>query len=271
IGYIGPDSANPTPLYARWLAAHEVRVNPVRSDGTRTLTAHTPIGRSDVTSSVSKGVEFEGVFNVTKNWRIAFNVAKQEAVRGDTSPTFEAVLDERLAQYRNPQLWDETIGAWTVGLYAQTNLINTLNTAKLSAGEVTPELRKWRANIVSNYKFSRGKLKGFGFGGAARWQDRVAIGYPVVNDPELGLVTDIRNPFMGSPETTFDGWLSYERKLRYGIHWKLQLNVRNLLNDNRFIPVKANPVTAGDLSTREVAAWRIGAERTWELTSTFSF
>ena len=271
IGYVGPDSTSLTPLYQRWLEAHEVSLGGIRSDGTRAFTAHSPIGRADVTSSISKGVEFEGVFNVTKNWRIAFNAAKQEAVRGDTSPTFEAVLNERLEQYRNPQLWDETIGAWTVGLYAQTNLINTLNTAKLSAGEVTPELRKWRANIVSNYKFSDGKLKGFGFGGAVRWQDRVAIGYPVINDPDLGLVTDIRNPFMGPSETNFDGWLSYERKLRHGITWKIQLNVRNLLNDNLFIPVKTNPVTVADLVSHDVAAWRIGAERSWEITSTFSF
>lgn len=271
ISYVGPDSANAGPLYRRWLDAQQVSLGAVRSDGTRAFTNHTPIGQADVTSSVSKGVEFEGVFNVTKNWRIAFNAARQEAVRGDTSPTFEALLNERLQQYQNPKLWNETIGAWTVQLYAQTNLINTLNTAKLSAGEVTPELRKWRANLVSNYTFSSGKLKGFGLGGAMRWQDSVAIGYPVINDPTLGLVTDIHHPFMGPSETTFDGWLSYQRKLSHGITWKLQLNVRNVLNDNLLIPVKTNPVTTGNLTANNVAAWRIGEARTWELTSTFSF
>ncbi len=272
MGYIGPDSASPTPLYRRWLAAHEVSLGAVRNDGTRDLSARTPIGRADVTSSISKGVEIESVFNVTKNWRIAFNVAKQQAQRGETSKTFEALLNERLEQYKNPQLKDQSIGAWTVGLYSQTNLINTLNTAKLSVGEYTPELRKWRANVVSNYTFNReSRLKGWGVGGALRWQDEVAIGYPVVNDPILGLVTDIKHPFMGAAETNYDAWISYQRKIWKGIDWKIQLNVRNLFNDNLLIPVKANPVAEGDLNTMDVASWRIGAARTWELTSTFSF
>jgi hypothetical protein len=69
-----------------------------------------------------------------------------------------------------------------------------------------------------------------------------------------------------------DTWLTYSRKIFRGkTDWKIQLNVRNLLNDNLLIPVKANPVTIGELTTREIAAYRIGGGRTWELTSTVSF
>jgi hypothetical protein len=269
-GYVGPDGANQSAIYKRWLDVHQVSLGTIRSDGTRVMTDHNPLGQSDVTSSISKGVEFEGVFNATTNWRIAFNVAKQEAVRGDTSPVFEALLNDRLAEWR--KIWPQVIGAWTVQSYAETNLINPLNTAKLSVGQVTPELRKWRANLVSNYTFGReSRFRGFGVGGAFRWQDRVAIGYPVVTDPKLGLVTDIKHPFMGPEEATYDAWLSYSRKIWRGIGWKVQLNVRNLLDDNRLIPVVANPVAVGDLKTHENAAYRMGAGRTWELSSTFSF
>jgi outer membrane receptor protein involved in Fe transport len=274
IGYVGPTSANASPTFKRYLDYYGASVGPVRSDGTQSMDYNTsPIGAADVTSSISKGIEFETIYNPTKNWRISANVAKQEARRGDTSPTFTALVNERMAQWQNPQLWPMTIGAWTVQSYAQTNLTNPLNTAKLSIGEVTPELRKWRANLVTNYSFDRGTwLKGWGFGGAVRWQDKVSIGYPVINDPVLGLVTDVHHPFMGPDEITYDSWLSYQRKIfRDKITWKIQFNVRNLFNNNLLIPVVANPVTVGDLKTRDIAAWRIGVARTWELTSTFSF
>jgi len=96
--------------------------------------------------------------------------------------------------------------------------------------------------------------------------------YPVINDPVLGLITDIKHPFMGSDQITYDSWLNYQCKIFNGrIGWKIQLNIRNLLNDNLLIPVKANPVTIGDLKTRDIAAYRIGEARNWQLTSTFSF
>jgi outer membrane receptor for ferric coprogen and ferric-rhodotorulic acid len=272
IGYVNPDAANVSELYKKYVVAHHYSIGPVRSDGTRDLTYSSPLGESDVTSSISKGVEIEGVFNVTKNWRVAFNMARQQAVQGSTSATFEALLNDRLQVWKNPQLWGQTIGAWTVQSYAETNLINPLNTAKLSTGQYMPELREWRANGVTNYTFGRGsRLAGWGIGGAVRWQDRVSIGYPVVNDPVLGLVTDVQHPFWGPSQTTFDGWLSYRRKLWHGIDWKVQLNVRNLLDQNLLVPVVANPVTAGDLKTHDNAAWRVGERRTWELSSTFSF
>jgi hypothetical protein len=272
IGYVGPESANQSPLYQQYLQANHVELDAVRADGTQNWTSSSPHGLADVTGSVSKGVEMEGVFNATKNWRITFNVAQQKASQGDTSAAFEALLNDRLQQWKNPQLWTQTIGAWTVQSYAETNLINPLNTAKLSIGQYTPELREWRANLVTNFTFPNAtRLKGWGIGGAVRWQDKVAIGYPVVTDPTLGLVTDIHHPFWGPSQTTFDGWLSYQRKIWRNITWKVQLNVRNILNQNLLVPVSANPVTADDLNTMDVAAWRMGAARTWELTSTFSF
>jgi outer membrane receptor protein involved in Fe transport len=274
IGYVGPDNPNTSPLFKQYLDYYGFNMGSVRDDGTigASYTSNPP-GTAEVTSSISKGVEIEVVYNPTRNWRILVNVARQEAVRGDTSPTFSALVEERLAQWKNPLLWPSTIGSWSVESYANTNLVNPLNTAKLSAGEATSELREWRANLVTNYSFNRAsRLRGWAVGGAARWQDEVALGYPVIRDPVLGLVTDIHHPFMGDDQITFDGWLSYQRRI-FGdkVNWKIQLNVRNLLNDNLMIPVKANPVTEGDLDTFQVAAYRIGAKRTWELSSTFSF
>lgn len=275
IGYVGPDNANISPLFKRYVDNFAFKIsNTLQPDGTRSTTFSTPPGTSEVTNSLSKGLEIEGTFNPTKNWRILFNVAKQQAVQGDTSATFDAVLAERLVQWKNPQLWTQAASpVWTVQSYAETNLINPLNTAKLSKGQFTSELRKWRANLVTNYTFDRGsRLKGWGIGGSVRWQDRISIGYPVIRDPVLGLVTDVRHPFYGPDETYFDTWLSYQRKIAHNkVDWKIQLNVRNILNDHLMIPVKANPITVGDLEHFTLPVYRIGAGRTWEVTSTFSF
>lgn len=276
IGYVGFDSPNASPMFKRYLANYDYRVGAVRADGTRPAEyGGAPAGTSEVTSSLSKGYEIEGVFNPTKNWRISANVAQQQAERGDTSPTLTALVQERLQQWKNPALWPLTLagGVQRVDSYATQYMVNPLTTAKLSVGERVPELREWRANMVTSYAFDReSPLKGWGIGGAARWQGKVAIGSPVINDPVLGLVTDVKHPFMGSDQITYDSWLNYQRKLFSGkVGWKVQLNVRNLLNDNLLIPVKANPVTVGDLKTREIAAYRIGEARTWMLTSTFSF
>jgi hypothetical protein len=276
IGYVGFDSPNASPLFKQYLENYDFSVGAVRADGTRPAEyGGAPAGTAELTSSISKGYEIEGVFNPTKNWRISANVAQQEAERGDTSPTLSALIAERLVQWKKPELWPLTLagGVQRVDSYATTTIINPLTTAKLSVGEKTPELREWRANLVTNYTFGRETfLKGWAIGAATRWQDKVAIGYPVVNDPVLGLVTDIKHPFMGSDQITFDGWISYQRKIFSGrINWKIQLNVRNLLDDNQLIAVKANPVTVGDLKTRDIAAYRIGEARNWQLTSTFSF
>lgn len=271
-GYVSPDSAGISQPFASYLSFYGASLGPVRDNGTRVLTYITnPIGAAELTRSTSKGVEMEVVYNPTKNWRIMANVYKQEATQGGTSESFEALINERLVEWR--KIWPATIGSWTVETYALTNLINPLNTAKLSVGKPNSELRKWRANLMTNYSFDRSsRLKGWGIGGGVRWQDKVAIGYPVINDPTLGLVTDIDHPFMGPEATTCDAWISYQRRiLKEKVNWKIQLNVRNLTNDNLLIPVVANPVTVGDLNTFNVASWRIGEERTFELTSTFSF
>lgn len=275
IGYVGFDSPKASPLFKRYLENYNYRVGSLRADGTRLAEYTTPPGTADLTSSISRGLELEAVYNPTRNWRILANAAKQEAVRGDTSATLAALIADRLPQWQNPALWPLTLagGVQRVDSYTTTYMTNPLNTAKLSSGERTPELRRWRLNLVTNYSFDKDtRLAGWGVGGAVRWQDRIAIGYPVINDPVLGLVTDIRNPFMGASESSFDGWVNYQHKLWRGkVGWKIQLNVRNLLDDNRLIPVKANPVAIGDLKAFDVAAYRIGAGRTWELTSSFSF
>jgi hypothetical protein len=84
-------------------------------------------------------------------------------------------------------------------------------------------------------------LKGWRFGGAYRWQDNAAIGYPVKVFPDGSGVYDVKNPFYGPTESNVDAWIGYSRKLTEKIRWSAQLNVRNIGVGNRLIPVSAQP------------------------------
>jgi hypothetical protein len=132
-------------------------------------------------------------------------------------------------------------------------------------GSAVQELRKWRFNAVTNYDFVSGPLKGFSIGGAARWQDRVAIGYGVKKNAIGVWVSDVNQPFYGSEQLNCDAWLRYARKFRNGkIGWSIQLNIRDVFGDDDLIAVTAQP-------NGQVASARIPQPKQWSLTNTFTF
>ncbi len=154
-----------------------------------------------------------------------------------------------------------TMVSWNSNYYSKYLLL------KLQEGANTPELRRWRYNVVSNYDFKSGKLKGVNVGVGYRWQDKVAIGYPVVVNKVDGLdkaTFDIENPYYGPALDALDLWFGYSRKLTSKVNWKMQLNIRNVGDGNKLMPLSAQP-------DGSVAAWGIAPSQSWTLTNTFSF
>ncbi|HVU31868.1 MAG TPA: TonB-dependent receptor plug domain-containing protein [Opitutaceae bacterium] len=274
-GYVGFGIGTPSALYNQFLKTFNMHVDSVSaSTGATNLVYTTPTGFASPTDTVSKGYEFEMVYNPTSNWRIMVNATREEATRGAPAGLLAALLADREPYWNKSGVKDLIASAaWTTSTYAQQNIINPYNLRVFQTGTPAAELRKWHANVITNYDFgNKGWLKGWGFGGACRWMDKIVIGYPVIRDPALGLISDVKHPFMGGDYMTFDGWLSYSRTFpNHKFGWKIQLNVRNLLDNNLLVPVQANPVTIGDLTTRQIVAYRIGQARTFEVTSTFSF
>jgi hypothetical protein len=127
-------------------------------------------------------------------------------------------------------------------------------------------MRKWRFNLVSNYTFDRhSRLRGFGVGGAYRWQDRMVLDYPQVQGDDGILRPDLASPFMGPSDSAVDAWVSYRRKIYHNrVDWKIQLNVRNVFADNELIPVRLN-------NDGSYASFRASAPRSWFVTSSFEF
>ena len=224
----------------------------------------------DVTNFEARGLEIESTMNVTDNWRLAFNVAKQQTQKSNTAPFLAQYLAQRLP------IWTELGGLPRVpgvneipgSFLTEANRLAVSAVANLRArdGIYSAELRKWRANFVTNYTFSGdSRLKGFGIGGAWRWQDKAAIDYPRIANASGVFVADITRPFYASSTSQVDLWASYRRPLlNRKVRWKLQLNVGDVFADDELIPVTVH-------SNGTPAMVRLSPPRTWFLTSTFEY
>jgi outer membrane receptor protein involved in Fe transport len=130
---------------------------------------------------------------------------------------------------------------YTFDTRLQTLVLNGISALQAKDGTASPELRKWRANLVSDYEFSTGLLKDFSVGGALRWQSAIAIGYPELSVISGAVTSDIKHPYYGKAELNGDMWVGYSARWKNNYIWKVQLNVRNLVGERGYIPVVANP------------------------------
>ena len=225
------------------------------------------IGEVVSTSDIlAKGYEFDLTYNPTPSWRIAVNAARQETVNGNTG----LPVRDLVAQL-NP-VWGGTAGSLPLGLGSGTTLrddwgttVNEVLKVALLDGAPRPELRKWRFNAVSNYSFRGGMLNGVRLGGAHRWQNKSALGFPVRILADGSAIADVSKPYFGAAETNVDAWIGYSRKLwKDKVRWSVQVNVRNIGKGNRLVSVSVQPDGTPDSP-------RIVTPQSWSLTNSFEF
>lgn len=234
-------------------------VNPT----TRNFTA--PVGVTDTSNLVSKGEEIELTANLTRNWRVMANVAHQEVIRTNAATTISTYMAQRMTELA-PYLkfpHRPAAGVATVDAVLQRTVNQVLNITLAEGLPITDEIRAWRSNLATNYTFSGDTiLKGFSVGGGYRWQDKSAIGYPVVTLNNR-LVSEVKNPYFGPTESAVDVWAGYEHKFSK-FTWGIRLNVRDALSDGHLIPAGINP-------DGRYSVYRIPEGRTWELQSSVRF
>jgi hypothetical protein len=129
----------------------------------------------------------------------------------------------------------------TLAQYYQANVVGRAY-AFISAadGRSTDTARNARANFITNYSFTGERLKGFNVGGAARWRAKPTIGYGTSLTSAGTTILDLDRAYKGKEEFYVDAILGYRGKMKYfgGFNYRLQLNVRNLLNEDDPIPVQ---------------------------------
>jgi outer membrane receptor protein involved in Fe transport len=276
---LGPLPSNFTSLYHWRVVGEAPALSVIRDYGLANQT--------DTTDTLAKGYELDLVFNPARGLRIMANVAMQETTMSNIAP----FLKGHIARMADVWLKPSSEGGladvprtvyptnWQIGAplpsntsllgpYVETNVMVPYRTLLAQEGSVSAEQRKWRANLIVSYSFSgRGLrfLKGLSLGAAARWQDRVAIGYPSTRAADGSVTIHLERPYHAPAQTNMDAWISYEKKFhRNRCSWKIQLNVRNLIGNDDPIPVSAQP-------WGEIASTRIAPERRWYCANTFSF
>lgn len=248
-----------------------------RFTGSGSTLAWTPdsvINLTSVSDTESTGTEYEAILNPVRGWRISLSVARNVAVKANVAAEELAFADEwkknldtmyngaLLPGARNPSA--NELGTFYAQYVAES--LPSIRTAAALSGSASPEIRKWRANLVTNYQFSEGRFRGLSVGAAVRWQDRIGIGYPFVTSNGLQ-VADIAHPYWGPSDTQYDASVGYSRKLKIGgkpVTWNIGINVRNLDAKDELVPIAANP--DGTWGT-----FRIPPERTWSVTNSFTF
>ena len=224
-------------------------------------------GLSSVADLVAEGFELEATLNITQSWRMTFNATKTESIFSNGLQSLNPYTEYVTNNLKSLGLWDMSRGGWQETVRIKDTWTNdplsSLASAASKEGTVSTELRKWRFNLVTNYNFREGFLKGFGAGGAIRWQDKVATGYPLMrNDLDL-LVPELDNPYYGGEDLTGDIWLSYRTKIS-DVNVKFQLNLVNALDDGEPLTVTTNP-------DGYTAIIRSSPEKRWFFTTTLEF
>jgi len=222
-----------------------------------------PVASSDVTS---KGVEAEITGQITRNWSVTINGSRTNAVITAVSPSIDAWVQSFTTFFGTPdhptsagliKLW----GGSTFAYNWNTTILSGYNLLRAQIGQMQPDLPPYKVNVISNYNFDHGVLKGANAGVAYRWEDRRILGYQY-NATTTAL--DVTRPWKGPSDSHLDLWVGYSRKLTNGVDWNIQLNLRNVGEKNKIIPASMEP-------DGSVALYRIQYGMLASLTNTFSF
>ena len=161
----------------------------------------------------SEGFEVDVVGNLTQNWRLFLNAAKQQTVQSNIGKE-----QLELAEYIGQQISSSPLRDVIVdpilddGITHAIKFTNALAVpllaGTLAEGTTSLELREWRVNVGTNYTFSDGRFKGLGLGGAVRWQSEAAVGYPNELNEDNVPIPVLSEPYFGPEQLNGDIWMS---------------------------------------------------------------
>lgn len=248
---------------------------------------------TDYQDYVAEGYEFTLTANPTPQWRLTLNAGAQTNQQSNIGPVLKKYWAEYEPVWRSfpsrdlngngvidatlpttPQAQIERFLDRSGGTEAPTigQLIDAYGAGvgriAASSGVSTASIPKWSGNFVTNYRFATGWLKGVGLGGSLSYRGPRTIGFLL--SPE-GLY---RPNLAIKGETTWDTglWCSYARTFKLtasrAVRWRVQLNVRNVLDDRDLEPVTGLDDGAG---RGEVIRWRVPEPRTFVLSNALEF
>ena len=138
-------------------------------------------------------------------------------------------------------------GTQTLAELAQTAIVENVQRASLEDGKPTIEQAEWRWSLNTSYKFGKfeeGILRWLGsltVGGGVRWEDKVGIGFGVSQNALGDYAFDLNKPYWSGDTLFVDAFVRSSWKLRDNRAFTVQINVKDLTNNDDLKPYVANP------------------------------
>ena len=162
-------------------------------------------------------------------------------------------------------------GGQNVQDWINVNVTPQVQLAKDLDGQEASGQRKYRWAYNTGYDFTTGRLKGFGIGGAQRWEAKSIIGYygkasgATASNRKLLDLSDTSRPIYDSANLYTDLFLNYKTKAWGGkVGLTVQLNVENVFENGSLQVVAVN-------YDGSPYGYRIIDSRKFTLTTTFDF
>jgi len=155
--------------------------------------------------------------------------------------------------------------------YMDVNLTPQVQLSKDLDGQEAPGQRKYRWAYNTGYDFTSGRLRGWGLGGAERWESSSIIGYygrsshGNATNPNLLDVSDVTKPIYDKANWYTDLFVNYKHKIWHDrMDLIIQLNVENVFENGHLQVVAVN-------YDGSPYGYRIIDSRKFSLTTTFNF
>jgi hypothetical protein len=227
----------------------------------------------------TQGYEFQVTANPTPSLRISANLTQLKTEKSNILPFTRAYLEQYEGIWTAPANID-TPTDYEVGGTARTvgqvlQYIKNSNENNLrTSGELSNGLSEWMVNLVANYTFLTGILKGFGAGAAQQWRSGPVLGYeylPIVNAEtgQTNYYPDIDNPLYGEDWWNTNIWFNYDRMImRRKVRWQIKLTISNLFDRLTYETERGvDSATGNDVMLR----YRFLAPRTFTLSTSFQY
>jgi len=218
--------------------------------------------------TTARGYEFELTANVTRSWRVSANASMTESIRNNLpGAEFGALMDFMWGQLNGPA--GQVPFAITNGTPTDSALrrfsgfYDSYLVALQNNGQIVRELSKWRFNLVTNYSFQQGRLRGLSLGLTYRYEDPKVIGYGLKTEGNR-IVTDLATRYFNEAVHTWGVSARYTRRLTDKVNWTLQVNVANAFQGDKILATATQP-------DGSMARGMIREGASWTLTNSLSF
>lgn len=230
---------------------------------------------ADVVSTTSQGWECALTANATTQWRASLS----GSIRGNnTTSTRGTIVAKYFSEYlpfiKSRPEWQGLAANGATVANRIADIENTLvNFAAIKNSPSSNFASQWTLNLIQSYDVAREAtiagvpLNGFSLGGSMNARGKAINGFAV----DSKLVLDPTSPYTSPAYATFGAWITYKRKLfKNRVDWRLQLNVRNVLDQNTVYPL-IDVDTRDGKHTPNTAVYTLKEPRTYLFTSAFKF